>query len=188
VSVQKRTQQTLRRRQTPLALFVFLITGLFGFLVRLLWVPERFGRVFHRLLGMFVASQVVLFAVIDGCRAVSVCCHFVKLSSSLVGIPRHNISFQKIMICRPPREAAWLEVVKGSDWFSFRGSLIADALHSRAWERKKLPGSVQAGIQRFFCDSQPRKFLAKGAHAIANGNVQFTVRFASVHEFKRIAR
>jgi hypothetical protein len=85
----------------PLALFFFLVTGLFGFLVRLLRVPERFGRVFHRLLGMFVASQVVLFAVMHGCRAVRVCCHFVKLSSSLMGIPRHNISFQKIMIHRP---------------------------------------------------------------------------------------
>jgi len=50
--------------------------------------------------GVFVASQVILFAVMHGCRAVGMCRHFVKLSGSLVGISWHSISFQKTKIRR----------------------------------------------------------------------------------------
>jgi hypothetical protein len=47
--------------------------------------------------------------------------------------------------------------------------------------------SVQLGIQRFVGNSQPRQFLAKNAHAVANVNLQFDVSTASAYEFKGIA-
>jgi hypothetical protein len=56
---------------------------------------EGFCRVFHRLSGVFVARQVILFAVMRGCRAMGVRRHFMELSRSLVGIPCHSISFQE---------------------------------------------------------------------------------------------
>lgn len=39
---------------------------------------------FHRLPGLFVPGQVILFAVMHGSRPVRVCRHFVKLRRSLM--------------------------------------------------------------------------------------------------------
>jgi hypothetical protein len=47
---------------------------------------------------VFVAGQVIFFAMMHGRCAVGVCCHFVKLSRSLMGISRHYISFQKMKL------------------------------------------------------------------------------------------
>ena len=95
MSVQKRTRQAERWRELRLVLFVFFAAGLLGFLMGFLGSPKGFGSVLQGLPGMFVAGQVIFFAVMYGCRAVSMRRHFVKLSGSLVGIPWHNISFQK---------------------------------------------------------------------------------------------
>jgi hypothetical protein len=41
---------------------------------------------------------VIFFAMMRGRRAVGVCRHFVKLSRSLMGISRHDISFQMMRL------------------------------------------------------------------------------------------
>jgi uncharacterized iron-regulated membrane protein len=55
-------------------------------------VLKRFRRVFHRLFGVFVSGQVILFVVMGSGCAVGVGSQFVKLGRSLVRIPRHKIS------------------------------------------------------------------------------------------------
>jgi hypothetical protein len=127
VSVHKRTQQTRRRRQTRLTLFFFLPTGLFGFLVRFLRVPEGFGAVFHRLFGEFVAGKVILFAVMHCRGAVGVCCQFVKFSGSLVRITRHHISLQIVTIGEPLRKLICPEILQRSLAFSGIRLLPVDA-------------------------------------------------------------
>jgi hypothetical protein len=79
-----------------LSLFFFLTTGRCGFLVRFLRGSEGFGRVLHRLLGVFVSGQMIFFAVMNGGRAVSVCRQFVKLGGSLMGVLWHSVSFQRM--------------------------------------------------------------------------------------------
>jgi len=189
VSVHKRTQQPRRRRQTRLTLFFFLTTGLFGFLVRFLRVPEGFGAVFHRLLGEFVAGKVILFAVMHGRGAVGVCCQFVKFSGSLVRIPRHPISFQIVTIAQPLRELIRLKMLRRFLAFSEIRLLPVDVpvLYKNSGDCPFAAESVQLGIQRFVGNSQPRQFLAENAHAIANVNLQFDVSTASAYEFKGIA-
>lgn len=96
-----------------LSLFSFLTTGRFGFLVRFLRVPEGFGRVFHRLLGVFVPGQMIFFAVMSGGRAVSVCRQFVKLGGSLMGVLWHSVSFQGMANRRSLRESATPSIRQG---------------------------------------------------------------------------
>jgi hypothetical protein len=189
VSVHKRTQQTRRRRQTRLTLFFFLTTGLFGFLVRFLRVLEGFGGVFHRLFGEFVAGKVILFAVMHGCGTVGVCCQFVKFSCSLMRIPRHPISFQIVTIDQTLRKLIRLKILRRSLAFSGIRLLLVDApvFCKDSGDCPLAAESVQFGIQRFVGNSQPRQFLAKDAHAIANVNLQFDASTASAYEFKGIA-
>ncbi|MGC1484080.1 MAG: hypothetical protein WA789_09820 [Candidatus Acidiferrum sp.] len=67
---------TLLTRGTPAASTVkhwwLLAVRLSGLLVRFLRQLEGFGRMFHRLLGMFVSGQMILFAVMHSSCAVGV--------------------------------------------------------------------------------------------------------------------
>jgi hypothetical protein len=58
--------------------------------------PKRIRRVLKGLPGMFVTSLMILLAVMHGSGAVRVRRHFVKFGGSLMGILRHNTSFQTI--------------------------------------------------------------------------------------------
>jgi hypothetical protein len=52
--------------------------------MRFLRMLKRPSRVLHRLPGVFVARKVVFFAVVCGCHAVRVRCHFVEFRGSLM--------------------------------------------------------------------------------------------------------
>ena len=54
-------------------------------------VPKSFGRVFHRLLGMFVARLMILFAMMRRGSTVSVCGKFVEFRGSLMRIVWHTL-------------------------------------------------------------------------------------------------
>ena len=66
----------------------------------------------HRLPGEFVSCQMIFFAMMHGCGAVGMCSHFVKLSSSLVGIPRHAISFQQMKIRKRAEQNDKMQVTR----------------------------------------------------------------------------
>ena len=71
--------------------FIFLlIVELHGFLVGLFGKFEGFGGVFHCLAGMFVAGEVVFFAVVGGGGLVSVGGLHVKFSGTLMRIVGHG--------------------------------------------------------------------------------------------------
>jgi len=57
---------------------------LLRFFVRFLRMLKRPRRVLHRLPGMFVSRQVILFAVMRGCHAVRVRGKFVEFCGSLM--------------------------------------------------------------------------------------------------------
>jgi hypothetical protein len=142
------------------------------------------------LLGEFVAGQVILFAVMHGRGAVGVCCQFVKFSGSLVRILWHHISFQIVTIGRPLRKLIRLKILQRSLAFSGIRLLLIDVpvLYKNTGDCPLGPESVQLWIKRFVGNSQPRQFLAKDAHAIANVNLQFDASTASAYEFKGVAR
>jgi hypothetical protein len=58
---------------------------------------ECLGRVFQCLPGMFVARQMIFFAVMCRGRAMRVRRHFVELGGSLVGIPCHKFPLKKVL-------------------------------------------------------------------------------------------
>lgn len=89
-----------RRRDTFRAGFGLRLCRSLGFPARLLRPLERFLRVLERLLRKLVPGQVISLAVADGSRAVRVCGHFVKFSSSLVRVIRHWLSRESYRVGR----------------------------------------------------------------------------------------
>ena len=78
------------RRRWRLSVLFFFSDSFFGLLVSFLRVPKSVGRVFHRLLGMFVTRLMILFAMMRRGSTVSVSRKFVKLRGSLMRIVWHT--------------------------------------------------------------------------------------------------
>jgi len=80
-----------RERRTRLSVLFLFSDSLFGLLVSFLRVPKSVGRVFHRLLGMFVTRLMILFAMMRRGSTVSVCGKLVELRGSLMRIVWHTV-------------------------------------------------------------------------------------------------
>ena len=80
-----------RERWTRLSILLFFGDSLFGLLVGFLRVPKSVGRVFHRLLGMFVTRLMILFAMMRRGSTVSVSRELVELRGSLMRIVWHTV-------------------------------------------------------------------------------------------------
>ena len=92
-----------RERWTRLSILLFFSDSLFGLLVSFLRVPKSVGRVFHRLLGMFVTRLMILFAMMRCGNTVSVCRKIVELCGSLMRILWHKVA-STYMVSPSPKQ------------------------------------------------------------------------------------